>query len=183
MSTIAMAAFTAFVVEATAYLKGVSRYFYVQEDAPSPTDHEVLQICRAVEAAGPARADELAAGLNEHQRIVLDMFGSRTPQITLSHGLPDDERPRVLAAGLIAEALAHAGHTDFRDVLVGLSLHYECARRLRLDPTDVFDAAAGYADEETAALMRIFGRRTDVTLKRFGYAEITTPTGPAFVKE
>jgi hypothetical protein len=178
-----MAAFTAFVVEATAYLKGVSRHFYVQEEVPSATDHEIMQVCRAVEAAGPARGRELAARLDDHQRIVLGMFGSRTPQMALADALPDDERPSVLAAGLIAEALANAGHTDFRDVLVGLALHYECARRIRLDPTDVFDAAAHYADDETAALMRIFGRRRDVTVKRFGWAEVRTPTGPAFVTD
>jgi hypothetical protein len=176
-------AFADFAKEASHYLDGVSRYFYVQEEVPSATDHEILQVCRAVEAAGPEKAPEMAAALDEHKRMVLSIFSRRSPQLVLAKDVADGERGEILAAGLVAGALAYAGHTDFREVLVGLAPHYECARRLKLDITDVFDAAALFADEETAALMRIFGRRSDVTLARFGWREIQTPTGPAFEAE
>jgi hypothetical protein len=176
-------AFTDFAREASHRLDGVSRYFYLQEEVPSATDHEILQICRALEAAGPAMAGEMAAALDDHKRLLLGIFSRRSPQLVLARDIADAERGEVLAAGLVAGALAYAGHRDFREVLVGLAPHYECARRLKLDITDVFDAAALFADEETGALMRIFGRRSDVTLARFGWREIQTPTGPAFEPE
>jgi hypothetical protein len=173
-------AFANFVGEAAAYLGGVSAYFYVQETVPSNTDAEIRQICHAMGAAGPPLAPELAAALDAHRRTVLGIFGRRVPQMVLAHDVPDTRRGDILASGLIAEAFSNAGHRDFRDVLVGLARHYECARRLSLDITDVFDAAAGFADADTATLMRIFGRRSDVTLGRFGWREVETPNGPAF---
>ena len=175
-----MAWFETFAEEACAYLDGVSRYIYVQEPAPSGTDDQVLLICRALNAAGPDRGREFAGLLNDHRRLIAGMFGSRVPTLVLGPGREDEEREELLACGLIAEALANLGYPDFRDVLVGLAVHHECARRLKLDPTDLFDAAARYADEETAALMRIFGRRRDVTLQRFGWREVPTPGGPRF---
>jgi hypothetical protein len=177
------AAFTTFIAEAAAYLGGVSRQRYLDEAPPSSTDGEVLQICRAIEAAGSAMAPEFAAALDRHRREVLGIFGQRVPQIVLACEVPAAVRGEVLAAGLVAEAFANAGHHDFRDVLVGLAPHYECARRLRLDITDVFDAAALFADDDTATLLRIFGRRSDVTLPRFGWREVATETGPTFERE
>ncbi len=177
------AAFTSFIAEATAYLGGVTTHVYIREPVPSTTDREILQICRAIEAAGSTLAPGFAAALDDHRRAVVGIFGSRAPQMLLAHGVPDPERGEILVAGLVAEAFANAGHRDFRDVLVGLAPHYECARRLRLDITDVFDAAALFADQDTASLMRIFGRRSDVTLPRFGWREVPTPNGPAFERE
>jgi hypothetical protein len=176
-------AFADFLVEASAFLGGVSRYFYVQEAVPSSTDHEIVQICHAVAAAGPSRTPEFAAVLDNHKKTVLGIFGQRAAQIVLATTTPDGERSEILADALVAEALSNVGHRDFRDVLVGLALHYECAHRLKLNTTDVFDAAAVYADPDTAALMRIFGRRQDVTLKRFGWNEVPGATGPTFESE
>ena len=178
-----MPAFADFTGEASTYLDAVSRYFYVQEPVPSDTDHEIVQICNALEAAGPARAPQFAALLNDHRRTVLGIFGRRMPELVLARSTAESDRQSILATALVAEALANAGHHDFRDVLVGLVLHYECARRLQLDITDVFDAAAVYADNDTGALMRIFGRRQDVSLRRFGWREVMTAGGPVFEME
>ncbi|MEA2646376.1 MAG: hypothetical protein QOE92_1459 [Chloroflexota bacterium] len=175
-----MAWFEAFSEEACAQLDSISRFVYVQEPAPSATDEQLLAICQAVNAAGPERGRAFAEQLNEHRRVIIGMFGSRAPTLVLGPDRADEERQELLACGLVAEALANLGYPDFRDVLVGLALHHECARRLKLDPSEVFDDAARYADEETAALMRIFGRRRDVTLQRFGWREIPTPGGPRF---
>lgn len=173
-------AFANFVGEAATYLGGVSADDYALQPVPSDADAEIRQVCHAIGAAGPSLAAEFAAALDDHRRSVLGIFGRRVPQMVLAHDLADSERGEVLAAGLVAEAFANAGHPDFRDVLVVLALHYECARRLGLDITDVFDAAATFADADTATLMRIFGRRSDVTLARFGWREVATESGPIF---
>ena len=179
----ALPAFADFIGEASAYLAAVSRYSYVQEPVPSAIDHEILQICSALEAAGPARAPQFTALLDDQRKTVLGIFGRRMPELVLARSTADADRQPILTAALVAEALANAGHRDFRDVLVGLVLHHECARRLQLDVTDLFDAAAGYADIDTGALMRIFGRRHDVSLRRFGWREVMTAAGPIFELE
>ncbi len=175
-----MPTFVEFIGEASAYLGGLLRYSYAQEQVPSATDYEIMQICNALEAAGPARTQRFAALLDDHRKTVLGIFGRRMPQLVLALDTPDADRRSILTAALVAEALSNAGHRDFRDVLVGLVLHHECARRLQLDVTDVFDVAADYADNDTGALMRIFGRRHDVSLRRFGWREVMTASGPTF---
>ena len=69
---------------------------------------------------------------------------------------------------------------DTRDLMWGLAPFLDCARRLGLDPVEVFDTAAAEGPASLADVVRDFGRRTDVDERSFGYEVYDTPEGPAY---
>jgi hypothetical protein len=74
-----------------------------------------------------------------------------------------------LVTALAAEAVRNAGFRDYRDVLLSFAPFYDAAKALRLDTSDVFDAAAETVPDDVGELLRAFGRRTDVSLGVFGW--------------
>jgi hypothetical protein len=69
---------------------------------------------------------------------------------------------------------------DPRDLMCGLAPFHDCARRLELDPVEVFDTAAAAGPASLADLVRDFGRRTDINETSFAYELQDTPEGPAY---
>jgi hypothetical protein len=69
---------------------------------------------------------------------------------------------------------------DWRDLLVALAPYHDCARRLGLEPTVVFDEAAEAAATELREIIRRFGRRRDVTPRAFGFKVVDAPEGPQY---
>jgi hypothetical protein len=69
---------------------------------------------------------------------------------------------------------------DWRDLLVALAPYHDCARRLGLDPTVVFDEAAEEAAADLQEIIRRFGRRRDVTPRGFGFKVVDAPVGPQY---
>jgi hypothetical protein len=69
---------------------------------------------------------------------------------------------------------------DRRDLMWGMAPFHDCARRLGLDPAEVFDTAAAAGPASLADDVREFGRRTDVDGSSFGYELYDTPDGPAY---
>jgi len=74
-----------------------------------------------------------------------------------------------LVTALADEGARNTGFRDYRDVLLSFAPFYDAAKSLRLDPSDVFDAAAATVPDDVADLLRAFGRRTDVSLGVFGW--------------
>jgi hypothetical protein len=70
--------------------------------------------------------------------------------------------------------------TDWRDVLVGLAPFYACARRLGVDPVELFDTASNDLHERARELVRTFARRSDITLHSFGWMLENTSDGPCY---
>jgi hypothetical protein len=69
---------------------------------------------------------------------------------------------------------------DYRDVLVGLAPYYDCAERLGVDPVLLFDAASRDLGQNARRLARDFARRTDITLRDFGWQLTADPDGPCY---
>ncbi len=69
---------------------------------------------------------------------------------------------------------------DYRDVLVGFAPYYDCALRLGVDPVGLFDGAAREAGTAVRELAVVFARRSDVTLKDFGWRLDEAPDGPCY---
>ena len=74
-----------------------------------------------------------------------------------------------LVTALAHEATRNVGFGDYRDVLLSFAPFHDAARALKLDPVDIFDAAADRVPDVVAELLRTFGRRTDVSLGVFGW--------------
>ena len=77
---------------------------------------------------------------------------------------------------------ADANRKDPRDVMVGLALHFDFARRLGGSPPVIFNEVADrFAECPIADLLQEFGARTDVTLEAFGWRLIEGDAGPDVV--
>jgi hypothetical protein len=69
---------------------------------------------------------------------------------------------------------------DSRDLMLGLAPFHDCARRLGLDVSRVFNDAADTAGGEAAQIARDFGQRSDVTPDAFAYAVESGSDGPRY---
>jgi hypothetical protein len=85
----------------------------------------------------------------------------------------------VLHGGLIWTLRMYDGK-DPRDLMLSLAPFYDCARRLGLDVSQVFDDAADAVGGEAGEVARVFGRRSDVTPDAFAYAVESGPDGPRY---
>jgi len=85
----------------------------------------------------------------------------------------------VLHGGLIWSLRAYDGR-DARDLMLSLAPFHDCARRLGLDVSQVFNDAADVVGGDAGELARVFGTRTDVTPDAFAYAVESAPDGPKY---
>jgi hypothetical protein len=70
---------------------------------------------------------------------------------------------------------------DRRDLLIALAPLHDCAKRLGLDPTTVFNEAATDGPPTLAEQVKRFGARKDITLAAFGYRlDEKASGGPAY---
>jgi hypothetical protein len=90
--------------------------------------------------------------------------------------------PEVLRAGLVGVIGQREEEwtRDWRDLLLALAPYHDCARRLGLDPAEVFDEAAERSPAALREVVREFGRRSDVTSAAFGFFVEDTPEGPRY---
>jgi hypothetical protein len=107
----------------------------------------------------------------------LGRYGARQVTVALRQCSAD-----LLHRALLATAIAACLHNDDdRDVMVGLALPWVVAQQLGLDPTEVFGKAARrITNPAVAELLTVFGARQDITLKAFGWQQVTTDHGPDF---
>ena len=85
----------------------------------------------------------------------------------------------VLHGGLIWTLRAYDGK-DARDLMLSLAPFHDCARRLGLDVSQVFNDAADAVGGQASEVARIFGRRSDVTPDAFGFTVESSPDGPRY---
>jgi hypothetical protein len=87
---------------------------------------------------------------------------------------------RSLGEYLVTAAATEEVVADWRDVLVALAPYHDCARRLGLDPVDLFDRASADSRDDLQTLVREFARRSDVTLDAFGWKVTTLSEGACY---
>ena len=89
--------------------------------------------------------------------------------------------PALLLAGLRRVLVDGRGEwlRDWRDLLMVLAPYHDCARRLDVDPTALFDEAAEDVPE-LRDVVRRFGRRHDVTPEAFAFELVDEPDGPRY---
>jgi hypothetical protein len=90
--------------------------------------------------------------------------------------------PAILRAGLIRLLVEGEEEwlKDWRDLLVAMAPYHDCARRLGLDPVDVFDGAAHAGPESLAETVQKFGRRRDITPRAFLYEVVEDEDGSRY---
>jgi hypothetical protein len=137
-----------------------------------PSENEVAALCVSLAGTSSSQRARFRAELRHRQRAVLGRFGVRSATVALR-----ESSPARLRVGLIAIALEQTT-VDPRDLMVAVAPHHHVARQLGQDPAEIFDEAASFANADAAAVLRAFGRRTDVTPEAFGFRQLDTPHGP-----
>lgn len=92
-------------------------------------------------------------------------------------GVRENSRQHLLR-GLIALIIENYS-IDWRDVITCMAPLYHASGRIGVDPQELFDDAASYADNEVAGNLAAFPRRRpeDRSLQAFGYKEVLEPDG------
>jgi hypothetical protein len=87
-----------------------------------------------------------------------------------------------LKADLVRYLVASAWRVsvDYRDVLVDLAPYFDCAQRLNIDPVALFDEAAMDFEDDVRELVRTFARRSDISLRAFGWQLVDAPDGSCY---
>ena len=165
-------AFQAYLESAQAVLDGVTAIDYHQSALPAPLDERLAGIAVAFTGLAAPERERFMVALSDGQRALFGLFGHRAATLAVRRG--DAEQLRL---GLVGSVIANYTIPDKRNVDVSLAVFHHCARKLELDPQQVFDEAAQLATDEMAARLRAFGRRTDVTLRQFGWREIRGEEG------
>jgi len=162
----------AYVAELSEYLTPFSALSYFREPLPSAVDERLDTAVSDYMTLSPAQRDQIAAALPGTIRSLFGIYGHRAATRALR--VKDSD---LLLRGLVAAAISNYEVPPGRRVEVGLAVYHHCARRLDLNPADMFALAADYATADLVPLFISFGRRADVTLKQFGWQERQTDEG------
>jgi hypothetical protein len=163
--------FQAFVEKTAVLLQDTAVLDYFRQPLPGPLDERLGQIVDRFMAASPEQRQMLLAALEKPQRSLFGIFGHR--EATL--GIRTGSRERLLR-GLVGVAIAHQA-LDRGSLDAALAVPHHIARKMDVNPVDLFAEAAGYVGGEIADYLREYGRRSDIGLRQFGWREIKTPDG------
>lgn len=165
-------AFRAYLESASSVLSRLTVADYYPSPLPSPVDDALAEIVSAFTAWPLPLREQFIESISSDGLGLFGIFGHRAATLAIRNGDPD-----LLRLGLIGNSIANYTIPPGRNVDIALAVFYHCARKMALKPIDLFYDAARYASEAMAAHLTKFGRRTDVTLKQFGWREIKTPDG------
>ena len=165
----------AFVEETVVALQDVKALDYYQRPLPDEIDNKLSEMVTMYRGSTPEERMLLIHAFEEKQRSLFGIFGHRMATRAVREMYPD-----FLLHGLVGAAIANFTIPDKRNLDVSLAVYYHCARKLGVNTVDLFDEAAQLASEAFAPILGQYGRRSDVTLRKYGWREIKTPEGVVY---
>ncbi|PIE82299.1 MAG: hypothetical protein CSA11_01045 [Chloroflexi bacterium] len=165
-------AFRAFVAESVAVLQDVKAIDYYQRPLPDPLDDKFAEMVAVFQSTTGELRTTFAEAFTDKQRALFGIYGHRAATLAVR----EENRDKLLS-GLVGAAIANYTIPDKRNLAVSLAVYHYCARKLGMNTVDLFDKAAAVASAEFAPIAAQYGRRSDVTLKMYGWREIKTPDG------
>jgi hypothetical protein len=142
-------------------------------DLPSELDEKIREFVHVYLQASPAERKLILSRVNETHSFKFIIFAERAAAL----GVREQSRQRLLE-GLVA-LLIEGFKFDMRDTLKRFAPLYHSATKIGVDPADLFNEAASYADNEVARTMTEFPSRKpeDRGLSAFLYKEVNAPDG------
>ena len=165
-------AFHAFTQQTIEALDGVMVVDYYAEPLPVELDGRMQVIVKRYQQASKEERNQFLQVLPPEQRALFGIYGHRAATLAARQ-----QAQAWLLSGLVGYAIANAVIPEKRKVEVGLAVYFHVAVKLGLKPVDVFEEAAQFAPAEMAERLLVYGRRTDITLTKFGWKELNTPEG------
>ncbi len=164
--------FHAFIQEASQYLSQLTVTSYFAADLPADEDERLRGIVARYMAAKEVQWPQFRDGLAQEQRSLFGIYGHRAATLAARKESRD-----WLLSGLVGNAISNTIIPERRRVEVSLVVFMHVARKLVINPIDLFEEAAVYATPEYAKTLHAFGRRGNVTLQQFGWVELKTSEG------
>ena len=165
-------AFRTFTDETVQFLSGLKVVIYYAEPIPSTTDERLRLIVERFLRGTAVEHDRFQDSLAPEHRSLFGIYGHRAATLAVRQNSRD-----WLFSGLLGAVIANYIIPPKRNVDVSLAVYYHCAQKIEDSPAELFAEAAQYAQPELAEKLLAFGRRADVTLKKFGWQEQKTPEG------
>ena len=165
-------AFNAYIKEAQTQLAALKVADYYAQPIPSETDTQFTKIIAQFMRASTEERELFLTTLTPQQRSLFGIYGHRAATLAARN-----ESREQLLTGLMATAVSNFIIPQRRRVEVGLAVFHHVARKLELNPIELFEETAVYATDEFAQILLSFSRRAGVTLKKFGWEELKTDDG------
>ncbi|MEZ4767841.1 MAG: hypothetical protein R2844_05375 [Caldilineales bacterium] len=159
---------------AVTFLEQVHAKEYRANKLPNSTDSQIEEICKFYMEQLPARRQEFVNILGAKARDSLILFADRMTMLSVRK-----QSPSLLLSGLVALEIGSLPG-DWREMLMTLSLFYNSAVKLDLDPERLFHEAVQYTpDQYIAELVLGFPERSpkDKRIEAMGFREIDGPSG------
>lgn len=164
--------FALFVAETRAFLESLTVADYYARPFPSDEDTRLTAVVSRFMAADKSDREQFLTSLPAAQRSLFGIFGHRAATLA-ARGEDTD----LLLRGLVGLSIANVEIPERRRVEVALAVFHHVARKLSLNPVELFEEAAVFAAEPFATTLLTFGRRGDVRLASFGWREVKTTEG------
>lgn len=145
---------------------------YYAEALPAETDDQLKVMVARYMAAKEQQWAQFRDGLAQEKRSLFGIYGHRAATLAAR-----EESRDWLLSGLVGNAISNTVIPERRRVEVGLVVYMHVARKLVINPIDLFEEAAVYATPDYAQTLHAFGRRGNVTLQQFGWNELKTADG------
>lgn len=165
-------AYRAYLESVLPVLDDLSVMEYHKSPLPSPVDGILTQVVSAFTGWPVLVREHFLTSLPSDKRGIFGIFGHRAATLAVRNN--DVE---LLRLGLVGNVIANTPIPANRNVDIALAVFYHCARKLDMDPKDVFADVAEFATDELATRLISFGQREGISLKQFGWREIKTPDG------
>ncbi len=165
-------AYRAYLERALEVLDSLTVESYYPSPMPDAADDALAEIVSAFTAWPLPVREQFLAQLPSNKRSLFGIFGHRAATLAVRRGDRD-----LLRLGLVGNLIANSPIPPNRNIEAALAVFHHCARKLEIEPGEFFEEATQFADEAMANRLTVFGRRSDVTLKQYGWREIKTPEG------
>lgn len=165
-------AFRAFRDEAVQYLAGLKVVIYYAEPIPSSTDERMKALVGRFLRGTAVEQEQFQLKLAPAHRSLFGIYGHRAATLSVRQNSRD-----WLFSGLIGAVIANFVIPPKRNVDVSLAVYHHCAQTIAVSPEALFAEAAQYAQPALAQKLSAFGRRADISLRKYGWQEQKTPEG------
>lgn len=162
----------AFVQDTLGYLEDKQVVSYYGQGFPSEMDAQLDEIIERFMGLSSEQRESFQAALSQSQRSLFGIYGHRAATLAVRN----DDRVQLLR-GLVGTAVSNFVIPKQRRIEVGLAVYHHCARKLGMNPADLFAQAADYAMPDLAYQLAAFGQQPGITLRKYGWFERKTRYG------
>lgn len=161
----------AFIDESVHFLNQHQVMAYYQSALPVGIDERLGEMVQAFVAATAEQRRLFLQQLTHQHRSLFGIYSHRAATLAVRQEAPD-----LLRQGMIASVIANDVIPERRRVEVAWALFHHCARKLAMNPVDLFEETAVYAKPDLATQMIAFSKQ-GVNLRSYGWRELKTPDG------